>query len=154
MRLVRPIFLLLLLALPIVSVLLLVVNEQIAISYSTTVRLPITGYDPRNLMYGHYLRFHFAAPTAPDNDTHDYFVPESEANELAKLLGHQNGHRVTLDVNRTGNHVVNYGMLYIDDQPWHDYLAAHQEEASPVESSAVSAPVEPVLECNTHHKIE
>lgn len=115
------------LALPVLGVLLLAVDKQVTISTATTERIPIVGYDPRDLLYGHYLRFRFEGPTAIDQDPHKYFVPESEAERLQDLLSRPDRPVVSLDVHRTGSGAQTYGMLYIDDQPWRDYLAAHPD---------------------------
>lgn len=119
------------LALPVIGVLLLAADKQVAISTATAVRVPIVGYDPRDLMYGHYLRFRFEGPMAIDDDPHEYFIPEGEAKRLENLLADRAGHVVELDVYRTGNGGQSYGMLYIDGQPWRDYLAAHPEPEHP-----------------------
>ncbi len=113
------------LALPVIGVVLLAAAKQMAITSATTLRVPIIGYDPRNLMYGHYLRFRFDGPKAPDQDSHDYFIPEAQAGPLQDLLTHQNGHIVAIEIRTQGDGRQSYGMLYVDDLPWHDYLDAH-----------------------------
>jgi hypothetical protein len=112
----------LLLVLPIVGVLGLVAVKQVAIVHSTTMRLPIVGYDPRDLMYGQYLRFRFEGPNAPDKEPHNYFIPEDSARTLEKTLARTGKHAIELDVQVSGKQVTGYGMLYIDKQPWRDYL--------------------------------
>jgi hypothetical protein len=126
MKNLRPILFAVLLALPVVGVLGLVAEKQLSVAASTAVRLPIAGYDPRDLMYGHYLHFRFDGPSAPDKSPHEYFIPEDFANELGNLLGGTGKHTIELEVFYSGKRVTSYGMLYVDNQPWRDFLNSHK----------------------------
>ena len=122
----NPRTLVLLLALPILGILALVGYKEATISRSTTMRAPITGYDPRDYMYGHYLRFRFAGEHPIDTTAHEYFVPEDAAPALEALL-RKRVHELSIDVHMNGD-AMTFGALYIDNVPWREYLTQHPDE--------------------------
>ncbi len=116
-----------LLALPIVGVLGLAAGKQLFIMQGVPSRVSIVGYDPINLMYGHYLHFRFSGLNAPDDKPHDYFVPEDAAPALDRMLS-MHTHSLSIDVLKTPNGGITFGALYIENVPWRNYLDAHVDE--------------------------
>lgn len=71
---------------------------------ATEVVLPITGYDPRNLLSGHYIEFQINwyeadcyqsnwnghCPKAEFVGINRYYVPESQALKLERMIGNSN----------------------------------------------------------------
>ena len=109
------------------GLLALVAVKDYQAGHAAVLRAPIIGYDPRDLLRGHYLRFQFA-PNADETlrrlgAEHDYYVPETEAARLEGLL-RDRSHTLTVDVRRAGK-TLSFGELYVDDTPWRAYLAAH-----------------------------
>ena len=123
----RPIFLAACLALPLFGVLALATERHSSRPVIAAVRLPVVGYYQKNPMFGNYLRFRFDGPDAPDGAAHDYFISEA-TDELIRLILHPIGHTLTIGVVLSGNQVKSYDMLYIDDQPWHDFLENQKEQ--------------------------
>lgn len=120
--------LLIVLLLPLLGLSALWGVQQIRASSGPVTRIEITGFDPRDLLYGHYLAFQFApgapAPWGDVNKEQQYFVPEKDAAVLDRALRRNSGVRFSVDVRGTPDKPV-YGMLYIEDMPWRDYLRAH-----------------------------
>lgn len=123
MKNLRLYFLAFFLAIPVLGVFVLAIEKQVEINAAKVVRLPIKGYDPRSLLYGHYLQFTFDGPHAPDQEAHKYFIPEDQAKDLQNILNFSRSHKVAIDTSLQNNKIVSLGMLYIDEMPWRDYFA-------------------------------
>ncbi len=123
MKKIYSVFLALALLLPVAGALSLAFVKQAEINRSVAVRLPIKGYDPRSLLYGHYLMFTFDGPKAPDQERHKYFIPEDQAGELQKVLNFGSSQKVEIDTHLKNRKIIHLGMLYIDGMPWRDYFA-------------------------------
>ena len=115
------------LALPILGVLGLVAQKETTVQESTIVRIPITGYDPRNMMYGHYLRFRFDGVNAPDTTSHEYYIPEQVSDRLTALL-QKREHKMAVDARLQGKRLVGLGEMYIDDQPWQQFMSTYTDD--------------------------
>ena len=115
----------------------------------TLWRIPITGYDPRDILRGHYLQFRYEwnLPQAarlcvgeecalngsfiPGTDTtalSRYYVPETEANRLQRLLNNRQqdtklAFAIGLRVSHNGH--ANIEELYIDNTPLQEWLQSH-----------------------------
>ncbi len=122
MKNVRSVFLALALLLPVAGVISLAFLKQTQISQSAAVRLPIKGYDPRSPLYGHYLSFTFDGPEAPDQETHNYYIPEDQADELQEVFVFGTSQKIEIDAHLKNKKLIHLGMLYIDGLPWRDYL--------------------------------
>lgn len=116
------------LAWPLVGGLGLIVMKEITVDSVTATRMPIIGYDPRDYLHGHYLRFQFASDSANDRQPHEYFIPEDAAPALDRLLRGRE-HHLSVDARLSQHGAIGFGMLYIDDMPWRDYLNTHPDEA-------------------------
>lgn len=99
---------------------------------ASEVVLPITGYDPRNLLSGHYIEFEVDWPMANCQQAswngscprhafsgiNRFYVPEDKAYELERLIG-SNQHDVEITfAYKEGFRPVAKELL-IDGQPWH-----------------------------------
>lgn len=99
---------------------------------ASEVVLPITGYDPRNLLSGHYIEFRinwnnancYQADwngTCPSNDFRGvsrYYVPEDRAHELERLINSNRYNTEIVFAYQKGSRPVAKELL-IDGQPWH-----------------------------------
>ncbi|MDD3371475.1 MAG: GDYXXLXY domain-containing protein [Alphaproteobacteria bacterium] len=130
MKFSRSLVFALFLALPVVGVLSLVAQKEIAIAQAQTVRIPIKGYDPRSLLYGHYLRFQFDGPLAPDSGVHEYYIPEAKAARLQNIL-FEGKQKAEIDVRMSDKKVLNYGELYIGGKPYMQVLAEKAASEDP-----------------------
>lgn len=172
----------------------IILKNERDIASAKTWRVKITGYDPRDLLYGHYLSFRFdwgksqtrgtcaagqscclcldaqngsTIPLAsrkscvaaaqcvshvpmPDGTTcsnggqscqnnpdafdpeatQRYFIPESAATQLNKLLvNRQYNLQVDVKITSSGQHAL--GDLYIENVEWRDYLRQHPDAGQP-----------------------
>lgn len=84
-----------LLALPIIALFCWVSVLQVSLSTAEKIVLPVSGYDPRDLLSGHYLRIQVLYPENSPykdccNDIRRFYVPENKALELEKALRNAN----------------------------------------------------------------
>ena len=99
-------------------------------------KIKIEGYDPRDMLYGHYLTFRFVEdhlkkqPISNEAKTkirrldRRYYIPEAEAQTLEKLL-RGNNHDMRVGVGITPDERVYIQKLYIDDKSMEDFLATY-----------------------------
>lgn len=99
----------------------------------------IEGYDPRDLLYGHYLMFRFA-PEKSQGAEHfpkdmaeklqrlqgRYYIPEEKAATLDRLLRDQ-GRIMAIDVGVPTQGKAFMGDLYIDGQPMPAFLREFED---------------------------
>lgn len=99
-----------------------------------TYKVRIDGYDPRDLLYGHYLVFRFAPDKSAQRQTfpqgfHDalveiegrYYIPERHAKTLeAALLDHNRVMEIEVGLPVRGKAFM--GDLYIDGRTMRDFL--------------------------------
>lgn len=122
--------------LPIAGAAGLVALKETLLAQSLVQRVPIVGYDPRDLLHGHYLLFRFdlekvPAPAFPlEAGEQRYFIPEAEAPLLDRLLRERNV-TLSVEVHKPPAGALAFGKLYIEDLPWRDWLALHPEELRP-----------------------
>ena len=97
---------------------------------ATEVILPITGYDPRNLLSGHYIEFqidwskancrqadwHGSCPKSEFQGINRYYVPENKARELEYLINNNQYTSEILFAYETGMRPVAKELL-INGQP-------------------------------------
>ena len=116
--------LMIILLLPVLGVVALVGGKEYHVSTATTVQMPILGYDPRDLLYGHYLSFRIDSndPAISKYESYRYFVPEDTAPILDSIL-HDRQHKLSVDVHVSRGRIPDFGNLYIDGMEWHSYLA-------------------------------
>lgn len=100
------------------------------IKNATEVVLPITGYDPRNLLSGHYIEFQINWVQAnchqsdwngicPKNDfrgVNRYYVPENQAHKLERLINNNQYQAEILFAYEPGVRPIAKELL-IDGQP-------------------------------------
>ncbi len=98
---------------------------------ATEVVLPITGYDPRNLLSGHYIEFqidwsnancqqadwHGSCPKGDFRGVNRYYVPENKAHELERLINNNRFMSEIVFAYKTGKRPVAKDLL-IDGEPW------------------------------------
>lgn len=103
------------------------------------VTLPITGYDPRNLLSGHYIEFRIDWSRAncqqadwnglcPRNDfsgVNRYYVPESKAHELERFVNSTSFNTEIVFAYKKGFKPVVKDLL-IEGQKWDQYLKNRQ----------------------------
>ena len=96
-----------------------------------TVKVRITGYDPRDLLSGHYIEFRIdwakancnqldwngSCPRKDFDDVTRYYVPESQAHELERVIN--NRQFDTQMVFAYSKRLVVAKELLIDGQPWY-----------------------------------
>ena len=101
------------------------------VKHAPEVRLPITGYDPRNLLSGHYIEFRIdwknancnqldwngSCPRKDFDGVTRYYVPESQAHELERIINNQQFD--TQMVFAYSKRLVVAKELLIDGQPWY-----------------------------------
>lgn len=80
-----------LLALPIIALFCWVSVLQVSLSTAEKIVLPVSGYDPRDLLSGHYLRIQVLYPENSPykdccNDIRRFYVPENKARALENVL--------------------------------------------------------------------
>ena len=95
------------------------------------VEVPITGYDPRDILRGHYLlyqidRRYFSRSDYPDcqfpaGSNNRYFIPESESAELDTLF-RQNRHQFSIVFSCRKGHPAIAKELLIDGHDWHNMI--------------------------------
>lgn len=121
---IRSWILALLLLLPIAGNLTLVGMKELQLLQTPAQRVAIMGYDPRDLLMGHYLLFRLNSPSFSNTERHKYFLPEDDAKILENLLRTQNG-QLSIDVHKLSNGKLVFGELYVDNTPWRDFLRQH-----------------------------
>lgn len=98
---------------------------------ATEVILPITGYDPRNLLSGHYIEFQIdwskancrqadwrgSCPRGDFRGVNRYYVPENKAHELERLINNNRFVSEIVFAYKPGTRPVAKELL-IDGQPW------------------------------------
>lgn len=128
--------LIVLLTLPIIILLCVSIYWAIASSIGTDVKIVIRGYDPRDLLSGHYISYtidwdktdcsQFTDNICPkDEFCHGFdckfYIPETDAEQLDRLLNLSNN---------TFHIVYKYNPhrqpsakeLLIDDKPWQEFM--------------------------------
>ena len=99
---------------------------------ATEVVLPITGYDPRNLLSGHYIEFRIdwakancrqadwngACPKGDFSGVSRFYVPENKAHELERLINNHQYNTEILFAYQAGKRPVAKELL-IDGKPWY-----------------------------------
>lgn len=125
-----------LLALPLIGMLGVIMLQEVSLIGAEACRLKIEGFDPRSLLYGHYLTFRYAPnQTVEGRACLDkinaaqkvskammpmplrYYVDENDAQRLEGLLRDQSK-VVTLEVKITSAGMTVFDDLYIDGMPW------------------------------------
>lgn len=125
----KNIWLLVLLYLPVLGALVLVVDKQLNREQSAGYVVVMKGYDPRDLLYGHFIRFTTDDPHVPKN-SYSYFVPEAEAPVLDRIL-RKRQHQMSVEAYVGPGQEVHFGPLFIEGIAWRDYLRQHPEENQP-----------------------
>ena len=112
-----------------------------ALNYDRIIRdgkevvLPITGYDPRNLLSGHYIEFQIewvkancyqadwngTCPRAAFTDISRYYIPESSARTLERFVNSDSVKTEIIFAYKNGKRPLAKQLL-IDGQPWQNYL--------------------------------
>lgn len=102
---------------------------------ATEVVLPITGYDPRNLLSGHYIEFridwaranchqanwHGTCPKGDFKGISRYYVPEAWAHELERFINNSQYETEIVFAYKSGMRPVAKDLL-IRGQKWEEYL--------------------------------
>ncbi|MBU6234237.1 MAG: hypothetical protein KGQ41_00180 [Alphaproteobacteria bacterium] len=94
----------------------------------------ITGYDPRDIVYGKYLMFTFDWQNPQSSKPADvdmaslptsgrFYVPEWDAMDLQTMIQRNEGHVFMANAALTGKNAM-VRNLRIDGQPWQEALAA------------------------------
>jgi len=123
------------LAFPIILLLLWTLSFQSKISKSETVRIATTGYDPRDLLSGHYINLRllwdetdcsqFYDNECPD-DGFDYryrfYVPEHDAVCLDRKIASSRDLKIELEFAMPYNSEPIITNLYIESHPWKEWL--------------------------------
>ena len=105
------------------------------IKSGTEVVLPITGYDPRNLLSGHYIEFQIAwsqancyqadwkgaCPRAAFNGVSRYYIPESSARTLERFVNNSSVKTEIVFAYKKGERPLAKRLL-INGQSWQNYL--------------------------------
>ena len=98
-----------------------------------TVEVPITGYDPRSLLPGHYLRYdinssvlrtiqaHYPECQLPKSRERRYNIPEKQAPQLDALF-RSNRHQFSIIFSCQEGHKAIAKELLIDGKDWHDII--------------------------------
>ena len=99
--------------------------------HAQLVEVPITGYDPRDILRGHYLRYqidrrYFSQSDYPEcqlptGSNNRYFIPEKESAQLDSLF-RQNLHQFSIIFSCQKGHKAIAKELWIDGQDWHDMI--------------------------------
>lgn len=112
------------------------------------VKIAVRGYDPRNLLSGHYLNLELdwnatdcgqfvnrKCPRTKFKNVYQLFVPEERAAELDRTVRfNDNRYKIELLFNyRRGNQPRLKEML-IEGQPWRQWLAKQSESAAEPQS--------------------
>ena len=98
---------------------------------ATEVVLPITGYDPRNLLSGHYIEFridwskanchqaewHGTCPRGDFSGVSRFYVPENKAHELERLINNNQHNTEIRFAYKPGMRPIAKDLL-IDGKPW------------------------------------
>lgn len=84
-----------LLALPIIVLFFWMSALQVSLSTAEKIVLPVSGYDPRDLLSGHYLRVQVLYPENSPykdccNNIRRFYVPENKARILEQALNSAN----------------------------------------------------------------
>jgi len=95
------------------------------------VEVPITGYDPRDILRGHYLRYRIDSRSfyrsdypdcqLPTGSNNRYFIPEKESAQLDSLF-RQNQHRFSIVFSCRKGHKAIAKELLIDGRDWRDVI--------------------------------
>ena len=102
---------------------------------ATEVVLPITGYDPRNLLSGHYIEFqidwaranchqagwHGTCPKSDFKGINRYYVPEVRAHDLERFINNSQYDTEIVFAYKKGSRPIVKELL-IDGKFWEDYL--------------------------------
>lgn len=101
------------------------------IEQNMEVTLPITGYDPRNLLSGHYIRYQIdwknanCAQFKADCPVHEfapsdrYYVPEDKARQLEHALNNRNV-SIVFAYRKGSKPIAKF--LLIDGKPWQEAM--------------------------------
>ena len=106
------------------------------VKHAQMVTLPITGYDPRNLLSGHYIEFRIdwknanchqldwngSCPRKDFEGITRYYVPESEARKLERVINNSN-HRTEIVFAYKKDSIISPKPqeLQIDGQMWYKH---------------------------------
>ena len=110
------------------------------VRHSDLVTLPIAGYDPRNILSGHYIDFRIDWANAdcmqldwdgvcPKGDfaniSHQYYVHGGDAKRLERLINNNQIKAEIVFAYRKGSTPLAQKLL-LDGQPWDNYLRTHK----------------------------
>ena len=105
------------------------------VKHAVEVVVPVTGYDPRNFLSGHYLEFqidwananceqaswHGSCPKEAFAKVERFYIPENKAHELERLLNNNDIKTEVVFAYQTGARPIAKELL-IDGQEWKKYL--------------------------------
>ncbi len=114
-----------LLALPIIVLFCWVSALQLSRSTAEKIVLPVSGYDPRDLLSGHYLAVQVRYPENSPykdccNNIRRFYVPENKARILERALNSANVHaEMVIAVPKYGNPAP--VDLLLNGKPWTEF---------------------------------
>ena len=123
---------------PLVTLLIWILHLQYHILYGNSVTVAVTGYDPRDLLSGHYLSLtpdwyktdcsQFTDNQCPKTDFEPYYrfyISEDIAPKLEKLI---NQKRPDMDlVFSYQDHYPAVRALFIENTPWQEWYDAQKQ---------------------------
>ena len=123
------------------------------------VVLPVTGYDPRNLLSGHYIEFQIDWSKAncnqadwnnvcPKNDfkgVNRFYVAENKAKELERFINNNFVATEIVFAYVAGARPVAKELL-INGRPWHQNVYQDKKKAQPSNQTAIHEPTRQELD--------
>ena len=112
---------------------------QYSLWHQPRVQIAVSGYDPRNLLSGHYLSLQldwdktdcrqFSGAVCPQErfrDRYVYYVPETDARALERLIA-EGKHRIELRFAFPAEGEPRIVDLWLDGEPWQNKLTKQEK---------------------------